>query len=214
MAKNKIGISLRIVQAPNYDEKRDAISHDWPHFLEKLDLIPILIPNQTGNVSEFLDTIGIDGLILSGGDNIGDYPQRDSIEKSLLEYGIKKKLPIIGVCRGMQMINKYFGGSIITTSNNKHVNKSHSVDIVNSSSHKILESESVIVNSFHNNIIDSKILGKDLEPFAISSDESIEGFYHKSLPVIGVMWHPERSQDEINQTILRKVFQDINFWKQ
>lgn len=212
MAKNKIGISLRIVHAPNYDEKRDAISHDWAQFLEKLDLIPVLIPNNIGNVSEFLDTIGIDGLILSGGDNIGDYPQRDSIEKSILEFGIKKKLPTIGICRGMQMINKFFGGRIITTSNKKHVNKSHSVNIVNSSSHKILEFESIIVNSFHNNVIDSNILGRELEPFAISSDNYIEGFFHKSLPIIGVMWHPERSQDEINHTILRKVFQDISFW--
>jgi len=214
MTKSKIGISLRVVQASNYDEKRDALSHDWPQFLEKLDLIPVLIPNQIGNVSEFLDLVGIDGLILSGGDNIGDYPQRDSTEKSILEYGIKKKLPIIGVCRGMQMINKHFGGSVVTSSDQKHVNKSHSVNIINSSTHKILESESVIVNSFHNNIINSNILGQDLEPFAISSDKSIEGFYHKSLPVIGVMWHPERSQDDINQTILRKVFQDIPFWNQ
>ena len=214
MAKNKIGISLRIVQAPNYDEDRDALSHDWPQFLEKLDLIPILIPNKINNVSEFLDMVGIDGLILSGGDNIGDYPQRDSVEKSILEYGIKKQLPIVGVCRGMQMINEYFGGSIITTSDKKHVNKSHSVDIVNSSKYKILESKSIIVNSFHNNIINSNILGQDLKPFAISSDNSIEGFYHKSLPMIGIMWHPERSQDSTNQTILRKVFQDINFWNQ
>lgn len=212
MTKGKIGISLRIVRATNYDENRDALSHDWPQFLEKLNLIPILIPNQIDNVSEFLDEIGIDGLILSGGDNVGDYPQRDSIEKSIIEYGIKKKLPIIGVCRGMQMINKYFGGSIITTSDQSHVNKLHSIDIVNSSKHKILDSKTITVNSYHNNIIKSNILGQDLEPFAFSSDKSIEGFYHKSLPLIGVMWHPERSQDEINHTILRKVFQDISFW--
>lgn len=212
MTKAKIGISLRIVQAPNYDENRDALSHDWSQFLEKLSLIPILIPNQIDNVSEFLDEVGVDGLILSGGDNIGDYPQRDSIEKSIIEYGIKKKLPIIGVCRGMQMINKHFGGRIVTTSDQSHVNKPHSIDIVNSSKHKILESKSIIVNSFHNNIIKSNILGQDLEPFALSSDKSIEGFYHKSLPLIGVMWHPERSQDDVNQTILKKIFQDTTFW--
>jgi N5-(cytidine 5'-diphosphoramidyl)-L-glutamine hydrolase len=214
MAKNKIGISLRVVKASNYDENRDALSHDWAQFLEKLNLVPILIPNQIGNVSEFLDMIEIDGLILSGGDNIGDFPQRDSIEKSIIDYGIKKKLPIIGVCRGMQMINEHFGGSTITTSDQNHVNKSHTVDIMNSSKQKILESKSIIVNSFHNNLIKSNILGQDLEPFALSSDKSIEGFFHKFLPLIGVMWHPERSQDNINQTIFKKAFQDTTFWNQ
>ena len=214
MAKNKIGISLRIVPTLNYNEERDALSHDWPQFLEKLDLIPILIPNRINNVSEFLDEVGINGLILSGGDNIGDYPQRDSIERSIIEYGIKKKIPLIGVCRGMQMINEYFGGSYITTLDKKHVNQLHSVEIINARKHKILDSKSVIVNSFHNNIINSNILAQALTPFAISNDNSIEGFYHESLPMIGIMWHPERSQDSTNQTILQKVFQDINFWNQ
>ena len=112
------------------------------------------------------------------------------------------------------MINKYFGGSTIISSDQKHVNTSHSIDIINSSNHKILESESIVVNSFHNNVIDSNILGKDLESFAISSDKYVEAFYHKLLPIIGVMWHPERSQDHINQIIFRKVFQDVSFWNQ
>jgi len=211
MKKFKIGISLRVMKAPNYDEKRDALSHDWILFFEKLNVIPILIPNKTTNVSEFLDEVDIDGLILSGGDNIGDFPDRDSIEMSVLDYGIEKKLPIFGVCRGMQMMNNYFGGSIITTSDQKHVNSFHDVNIVNSPKHEILESKLIKVNSFHNNIINSNILGKDLEPFAISSDESIEGFYHKSLPVIGVMWHPERSQDDIDQKLLSKVFHIPDF---
>ena len=211
MKKIKIGISLRVMKAPNYDENRDALSHDWTLFFEKLNFIPILIPNKITNVSEFLDEVDIDGLILSGGDNIGDFPERDFIEMSVLDYGIKKKLPIFGVCRGMQMMNNYFGGSIITTSDQKHVNSFHDVNIVNSPKHKILESQLIKVNSFHNNIINSNILGKDLEPFAISSDESIEGFYHKSLPVIGVMWHPERSQDDIDQELLSKVFHITNF---
>jgi putative glutamine amidotransferase len=211
MKKTKIGISLRIMKASNYNENRDALSHDWSLFFEKLNFIPILIPNKITNVSEFLDEVDIDGLILSGGDNIGDFPERDSTEKSILDYGIKRKLPIFGVCRGMQMINNYFGGTIITTSNQKHVNTSHGVNIINSSKHKILESKPIEVNSFHNNIIDSSILGQDLEPFALSNDDTIEGFYHKSLPIVGVMWHPERSQNEINQEILRKVFHRTNF---
>jgi putative glutamine amidotransferase len=210
MKKTKIGISLRIMNASNYDEHRDALSHDWVVFFEKLNFIPILIPNKITNIPEFLDEVNVDGLILSGGDNIGDFPERDYVEKSILDYGIKKKLPIFGVCRGMQIINNYFGGTVITTSDQKHVDKSHDVNIINSFKHKILESKSIKVNSFHNNIINSNVLGKDLEPFALSADDTIEGFFHKSLPIVGVMWHPERSQNEINQEILRKVFHSTN----
>ena len=63
-------------------------------FLEKIELVPIFIPNNLENVSKFLDDVKIEGLIISGGDNLGEHPQRDSTEKSLLEYSIKNKIPI------------------------------------------------------------------------------------------------------------------------
>ena len=212
MKKIRIGISTRIIHSENYIDDRDGLSHDWPSLLEKIKIIPILIPNSLLEIEQFLEDMKLDGIILSGGDSIGEFPLRDKNENKIIEYAINKKMPIFGVCRGMQMINKHFGGRIVTTSDQSHVNKPHSIDIVNSSKHKILESKSIIVNSFHNNIIKSNILGQDLEPFALSSDKSIEGFYHKSLPLIGVMWHPERSQDDVNQTILKKIFQDTTFW--
>ena len=66
MISNKpcIAISLRIVKAQNYDETRDALSHDWPQFLENLGIIPIYIPNNLLNVKNYLSTFEIDGLIL------------------------------------------------------------------------------------------------------------------------------------------------------
>lgn len=211
MQKSKIGISLRIVKAPNYNENRDSLSHDWILFFEKLNFIPVFIPNKLVNVSEFLDEMNVDGLILSGGDNIGDFPERDSTEKAIIDYGIKKKLPLFGVCRGMQIINNYFSGTNTTTSDHKHVDTSHTVKIVNTDNHQILSSKLIEVNSFHNNLINSDVLGKDLEPFALATDNTVEGFFHKFLPIVGVMWHPERSQNEINKEILSKVFHRPNF---
>ena len=81
MSNKKIGITSRIVSAENYDEQRDAISQDWPPFLEKINLTPIFIPNSLDNITEFLDKIEVDGFILSGGDNVGDNPLRDNTEK-------------------------------------------------------------------------------------------------------------------------------------
>lgn len=53
--KTKIGISLRVVEATSYNEKRDALSHDWSAFLEKLNIVPILIPNTLSNIESFLN---------------------------------------------------------------------------------------------------------------------------------------------------------------
>ena len=53
--KQKIGISLRIVNASNYVEQRDALSHDWTSVLEELGFIPVYIPNTLKNLDSFLE---------------------------------------------------------------------------------------------------------------------------------------------------------------
>ena len=101
----KIGISLRIVEAENYNETRDALSHDWITLLEELNLIPVHIPNKLKNLDEFLTEMNLSGIILSGGDNLGKNKDRDLTETRLLTYSIENKRPLIGICRGMQLIN-------------------------------------------------------------------------------------------------------------
>lgn len=210
MTKPKIGLSLRVVNAQNYNEKRDALSQDWPIFLEKLNINPIFIPNTLSDVKSYLNDMKIDGLILSGGDNVGDYPERDNTEKNLLDYAIQNKIPVLGVCRGMQIINDYFGGSIEKSQNLQHVRNNHLVEITNSNFESSFNSNSILVNSFHYNLIRKNAIGKDLKPFAIvKSDETVEGFFHTDLPIFGVMWHPERDQNKISESLFRKVFQNI-----
>ena len=209
----KIGISLRVVEEKKYNEKRDALSQDWTNFLEEIDLLPIFIPNTLENVKSFLSNLEIDGIILSGGDNIGEHPERDKTEKVIIDFGIENKIPIFGVCRGMQVINKYFGGKIIQDSGSNHVCNPHQIMTQNEVFSSLFNTSTLEVNSYHRNIIKNEGLGKDLVPFAISSDDTIEGFYHNKLPIEGVMWHPERDQNENNKIILKKIFQEKAFWK-
>ena len=212
-SKTRIGISLRIVESTNYLERRDALSHDWPPLIEKLGALPIFIPNTLTKLEEFLEDVDLDGLILSGGDDVGKNPERDLCEKKIIDFGIKHKIPIFGVCRGMQAINNYFNGKVETLTNSKHVKKPHSVNIVNSNFSSLLKADFIKVNSYHNNIIKQNILGNELEPFALSlDDETIEGFFHRKFPIAGVMWHPEREQNYNNQIILRKIFYEKDFW--
>jgi N5-(cytidine 5'-diphosphoramidyl)-L-glutamine hydrolase len=202
----KIGISQRIVNAKNYDEKRDALSHEWTSFLEKLKIIPILIPNSLADVHTFLQQFHFDGIILSGGDDIGKNLERDSTEKTIIEYSLKNNIPVLGICRGMQLLNSYFGGNISKNLDSSHVNKPHSLNINTNSFLKFLP-KSIDVNSFHNNIINQENLAKELLMFAIDPrDNSIEGIYHETLPIIGIMWHPERSQNQINISLLTNFF--------
>ena len=210
MAKNKkltIGISLRVVESPSYNEKRDALSQDWSVFFEKLGINPLLIPNTMENVLSFLEDMQVQGLILSGGDNIGDSQDRDKTEQKIINYSFEKKIPLIGICRGMQVINTFFGGTIEGLENSKHVGDPHLVSL-NKNFASFLHTEKLHVNSFHNNVIKQKNLGKNLEPFATANDNTIEGFYHTELPIIGVMWHPERTPNEENVEIIRKIFYD------
>ena len=212
-SKIKIGISLRITNAEQYSEKRDALSHDWTLFFEGINVFPVLIPNTISNVREFLEKMQLDGFLLSGGDNIGDNPDRDKTEQEIIRFSLEQNLPILGVCRGMQAINKYFHGDIKISTNSKHVGKPHSVKIINSNFSSLLKTSSIEVNSYHNNIIKQEILGNELEPFAISlDDETIEGFFHRKFPIVGVMWHPERDTNHYNKIILSKVFHEKNFW--
>ena len=202
--KPKIGISLRITNAQNYVEKRDSISHDWPVFLEQLGFSPLLIPNTISDIPTFLDEMKISGLILSGGDNIGDDNVRDKTENIILDYAISHNVPLIGICRGMQVINTFFGGKIQSTNNSDHVKNDHLVKITN---HSLFKNEQIQVNSFHHNIITLSNLGKNLSTFAISkNDNTIEGLIHNELPIFGVMWHPERKPNDNSNILLKKIF--------
>lgn len=214
-SKLKIGISSRIINAKNYDEKRDAISHDWPQLLEKIESNIIFIPNTLTNVENFLNDIGVNGLILSGGDNIGDDKERDDTEIKILNFAIKNKIPLLGVCRGMQVINKFFSGSIEKNNDSSHVGNSHLISLVNDNIISSLKKNSLKVNSFHNNIITNSNLGKNIEAFAITdNDKTVEGFFHTSLPIVGVMWHPERDFNNENQLILKYIFTKKLFWNE
>lgn len=203
--KIRIGITMRIVQAPNYNEERDALSHDWNRFSELTNITLIHLPNLSDIIS-YVEELDLDGIILSGGDNIGDTPIRDDTENKIMNYCFSNQIPLFGVCRGMQIINTFFDGKLGKDKTENHVNIPHSIEIVNSECISTNE-KLVTVNSFHQNIIEFSSLGNDLDVFAISkNDNSVEGFVHKSLPIMGVMWHPEREPNSFNQNLITHFF--------
>ena len=202
-----IGISLRITNAKDYDEKRDSLSHDWPKLMEELGINIVFIPNSLKNVRSYLSELNLSGFIISGGDNIGDNVERDKTEIEMIKFAMKNKIPLFGVCRGMQIINKFFDGTISNNENSNHVGKHHTINIINQNFFRFFKNKNTKVNSFHNNLIYNENLGSDLIPFAtISEDGTVEGFFHKLFPIIGVMWHPERQATIESKTMLKHFF--------
>tara|TARA_B110000014_G_C20125400_1_gene599009 strand:- start:3803 stop:4447 length:645 start_codon:yes stop_codon:yes gene_type:complete len=213
MDLKRIGISSRIMNIEKFDEKRDAISHDWIDFLQKLEILPIIIPNKLKDVDEYISTLNLNGIILSGGDNIGEFPERDKTEIRIIDYSTKNNIPILGVCRGMQLINEFFSGKNIKSNNLNHVGKYHNVKVKNSNFKDIL-GEELEVNSFHNNLIKKEDVGQELEIFAESEEDStIEGYFHKRYPIIGIMWHPERDQEQEYQSKIINILYNQLIWK-
>ncbi|HMA68366.1 MAG TPA: gamma-glutamyl-gamma-aminobutyrate hydrolase family protein [Candidatus Mcinerneyibacterium sp.] len=202
---------------PEY--KRIYINEDYVRAIENSGGIPIIIPidSKQSNINYYLSKIN--GLLLTGGVDInpehyGEKPhekigkiinERDSLDFTLLEKALNKKIPVLGICRGMQLINVYFGGSLYQ---DKSLNKKftlnhyqnnpepstlgHSVNIKGKTKlHGIVKNTNFKVNSYHHQFI--KRIGTKLKISAISSDGSIEGLEsNNSQFIIGIQWHPER----------------------
>ena len=142
-------------------------------------------------------------IVLSGGNTSkkygGDAPERDEIDKALIQYSIDKKIPLLGVCKGMQSINLFFGGTLKQVDN--HVAVRHSI-LFNSGK------ESAKVNSYHNFVCEK--IPSFLKIIAVSEDGEVEAFRAQNKQIYGIMWHPERTNKPFEQEIvlLKKIFGD------
>lgn len=192
MNKIRLGISLRVVETKEYREPRDTIAHDWFGFLNRLGYEWVLIPNLGEDVIDYIKKLGINAFILTGGNDIGESPVRDETETKILEYASDKRLPLIGICRGMQMIQSYFGGLLSKITDGSHIAKTHDVVFTENIKNIFSKNQKWLVNSFHGQKIDADSMSGDFIPLAHSNDGHIESFRHSVLPIYGLMWHPER----------------------
>ena len=207
----RIGITLRVEKVLDYNESRDCIDQRWVEFIYQLGFIPVLLPNiSVEKVSEMISSSNLNGILLSGGNSlssIGDDEngvaiKRDEFEFKLLKEAINLKLPVVGICRGMQLINQYFGGKITKVSN--HIAVKHSIKTI-SNQFQFPEK----VNSFHQWGISTKDLACKLESLAVDNSGYIEALRHKEKNILGLMWHPERMSpfDILDLSIIKRFYQ-------
>lgn len=182
-----LGLTMRVVEtqySTGNIEVRDALAHDWSAFLHRaLPETPwVPLPNAEDDTMRLISAFKINGLVLTGGDDWGKTPARDATESLLLEWARECRIPVLGVCRGAQVINRFLGGALRPVPAH-HVATRHAIS---------WQSETLEINSYHQQGIFAADLATNLHTLASAEDGSIEAFRHAGLPWYGVMWHPER----------------------
>jgi len=185
---------------------------------------PLVLP-ATRDVSVIHQYLNIvDGVLFAGGDDVnplhygentlrqcGDIcPPRDEYEMALCREAVGRRIPVLGICRGIQLINVALGGtlyqdlpsqksdSIAHSQKQKSQYASHAVSISDGSRlHRIFSSGSLMVNTFHHQAV--KQPADRLTVTAKAPDGVIEAVEMSDHPFfLAVQWHPERMQEHMN----------------
>lgn len=206
--KPKIALLTRI------NDQRYTVNLDYVNALQKAGADVVLIHPQS--IDSLTDELSrCDGLCIPGGDdvnpnlyheeNIHSYPIDSSIEQLDLDsinIMVQQNKPILGICRGLQILNVAFGGTLyqdIPTQFNQTINhsyspihqqplKGHCVNIINHTQLSKILPNQIEVNTYHHQGI--KELSKYFTISAKSEDGLIEAIESKN--IIAVQWHPER----------------------
>ena len=205
-----IGITQRVEVFKDRLERRDCLDQAWAKLLLKSRMIPVPLSNCFENVEKEVTALNLDGILLTGGNDLNflenaknKAPERDLFESELLSLCSKINLPVLGVCRGMQLMANHYGGTIIEL--NGHVATTHHINV--HVQNVIPLKTGRIVNSFHNFGIDPNLL-KQFKIVATSMEGYVEAMAHKKLKQWGIMWHPERPPfDETDVLLLKEIFQ-------
>jgi putative glutamine amidotransferase len=184
---------------PAYGERRDCLDQAWTRFLAACGLLPVLLPNITEAALALCEGAGIAGLVLTGGNDLavfgGDAPERDVTENTLLDMAERRRLPVLGVCRGMQVIQQRFAIPLCRVEG--HVAQRQVIRI---------DGERKEVNSYHCfGAFDSR---PPLEVWAVADDGVVKAVRHSAEPITGIMWHPERRSpfSPADVALFRQVF--------
>ncbi len=210
--KPLIGISA------NYGDNNSKLAENYYKSVVAVGGVPVIIP-VTDDLATIEAIVGrLDGILLSGGGdmhpryyNEEPIPEngtpdelRDRYDVSLIKSAVEYQLPVLGICRGMQVINTVFGGSLYQDINVQYADKQpmcHSQNeersvttqttsvVADSLLYSIVSCNTLPINSIHHQAV--KRIADGFRAVAFADDgicEAIESLYY---PILGVQWHPE-----------------------
>ena len=196
----------------------DPVKHEnyvrWLKGVDNIEIVKLSVEDDNATLLNECDALVLSGGVdmdpaISGGPEVYAnqpdrfQPERDLFEKRLYEQAIVKKLPVLGICRGMQLINVLEGGTLVEdlgTLNEKHqksgaTDRVHTVHIIqNTLLSDIVNTDAGEINSAHHQAVNT--LGGALQANIIADDGTIEGVEWKNKKnkpfLLCVQWHPER----------------------
>ena len=221
MQRPFIGVSGSIT----HDEQQHFLLRDYSLAIVEAGGIPLLLSPDLRGEALVDCMMRLDGLLLAGGNDIDPHlfgqspvealgevnPLRDGFEQEAVAFAVSHGLPVLGVCRGVQVMNAALGGTLWQDLPSQYRTAdgcaplchrqtapghypSHGVIITTDSRlHRIIPVAQHRVNSFHHQAVAQ--VADDLRVCAVSEDGVIEAVEHPSHPFfVGVQWHPERTR--------------------
>jgi len=192
---NKAILLPKLVFNKNYAELSLSLDIKWISTLESFgytaEVIPLGIMAIEEYIKERYSKGQLDTIILTGGGDPKFKDIRYDAEKKIIEFAINQNIKLIGICRGMQAIGLYFGGTLQKIDN--HVASDHQIQLCDEMTCKV-GTDVILVNSYHDYVLCEKsiecsfdILGREI------SDSAVELIQHKVYRnIVGMMCHPER----------------------
>lgn len=176
------------------EENKGELENNYIKAVQKFGGIPILITEQN-----LLKLEECDGIILTGGDKKG------KLDDILIKYALDKKIPLLGICQGMQSMALYGTSNKLIKINNHHHDKTykHPVILSDSKLKNIIGKNKIEVNTYHYEAVTSS---KYFNIVGVSDDLVIEAIENKNHSFqIGVQWHPEKmlSTDKTSNLIFK-----------
>lgn len=178
-----IGVTQGVTADPRHGIRNDALDQRWHAFLAGCGLLAVPIPNQPAAARALTGRLPLAGLLLTGGNDLHAYggcaPERDAVEDELVTFALRRRLPLLGVCRGMQVLQHRYGIPLTRVEGQVTGRQRLTVD-----------GRDRTVNSYHHWA--ATRCHPPLRAWVTGPGGVVKAVRHQSAPLVGIMWHPER----------------------